>query len=316
MNTKNLCALLIFLGTVGVWIWGCQSNQPIKPYKNVALSVSLPQSPEVKDSLLGVASNEILYRVDGAGLRSLAKGTVGPFSTSASSGSVNFTMDIPAQDSLVLTIQLNDASTHQPLAVGATGLNMISSPVTDVVVEMGSVTRNCYTLIVPGTGGMYFSPEIYTFSTDILAGNAFGQIGDFQLNYNPGFSTPLTIGGGPVSTGSSLPMTTVAYLGNGDFVDYDYVPSTTAFQTDSGLAKGAPISVNDIFCIELVSIPVSVGGGHAWIQVTNPGNGTLYAGPQFRYRVNGTLPYFAYEQTNADLGAPVSGLPVSCSGSW
>lgn len=307
MTFKNLFTFGVFLATIGAFIWGCQTNQPVTPYKNVALSVYAPYTSEVSASLLGVASNELFYRVDGPGHVALVKGTAGPFSTAASGGSIDFSLNVPAEDSMVLSIQLNDASTHQPLAIGASALNMVSAPVTDVVVEMGSVTRNCYTLNVPGGS---VSPEIFTFSTDSLL-NA-PALGDFQVYFPIGGSTPVTIAGGPVSS-SGPPLPNVAYLGNGNFVDYDYVPSASSFQTDSSLAKGAPISMNDIFCLKLVSMPTGVGGGHAWIQVTNLGNGTLYVGPSFRYRVNSTAPYYGYERTNADSGVPISGVTYTCS---
>ncbi len=311
VRLNKLFTFAVFLGTVGVFIWGCQTSQPVTPYKNVALSVSVPATNEVKASLLGVASNELLYRVDGPGHSFLTSGTVGPFSTAASSGSIDFTANVPAKDNLVLSIQLNDASSNQPLAVGATGLNMFSAPVTDVVIEMGSVTRNCYTLNVPGGSLGGAVGEIYTFSTDSLLTNS-PVLGDLQVNFNTGSTAPLTISGGPVSiTGGAPfpPLPNLAYLGNGNFLDYDYIPPASAFQTTSDLAKGAPISVNDIFCLKLVSLPVNIGGGHAWIQVTNLGNGVSIIGPSFRYRVNGTLPYFAYEQTSADIAA-------TCSTSW
>src|SRR5579883_704355 len=109
MNFKSLFTFVIFLGTVGILVWGCQSSQPMTPYKNVALSVYVPPTGEVKASLLGVASNELLYRVDGPGHVAYATGTVGPFSTASSSGSIDFSANVPALDSLVLSVQLNDA---------------------------------------------------------------------------------------------------------------------------------------------------------------------------------------------------------------
>lgn len=317
MNTKNFLALAIFMATIGGFFWGCGSNRPASPYQSVALSVSIPTSNEVRSSLLGVASNELLYRVDGPGHIALAHGTVGPFSTSASSGSIDFSATVPALDSLVLSVQLNDASTHQPLAIGAAGLNMVSAPVTDVVVEMGSVTRNCYTLDVPGIGN-YQSQDFFTFETDNLIGNSFGQMSDFQFNYGIGSTTPLTISGGSVTIGSSLSFPNIAYLGNGNLVDFDYVPAASAFVTDSGTAKGAPIATGDVFCIGLLSpvtqigVTVALTGAHAWFQVTalaTPGVGIPGTGPSFRYRVNSTVPYYGYERTAPDTAN-------SCSTLW
>ncbi|HEY5039703.1 MAG TPA: hypothetical protein VIJ93_11575, partial [bacterium] len=151
-----------------------------------------------------------------------------------------------------------------------------------------------YTLNISGGD---FGGEIYTFSTDTLYVNTplTGPLYDFQSNFSAGSSTPLTL---LDAQGVAAPLNTIAYLGNGNFVDFDYVPSASAFHSSSDLAKGAPVSIGDIFCLSLGSIP----GGHAWIQVTNLGNGTFYVGPQFRYRVNGLLPYYAYDRTLADVG--------------
>lgn len=300
MNIRYLFTFAIFLATVGAFIWGCQGNQPVSPVRDAVMSVYVPQSAEVKSSLLGVASNELLYSVNGPGLGSSVTGTVGPFSTASNSGSFDFTVDVPQQDNLVLSLQLNDASSNQPLAIGAAGLNLLSSAVSNVVVDMGSVTRNCYTLNVPGTGN-YYTTDIYTFATDNLIGNTCTG-GDFYFNYSIGSNAPLTISSGPL-TSCGAPLTSIAYLGNGNFVDYDYVPPASAFQTDSSVAKGSPVSVNDIFCLKLLSVPAT-GGGHAWLQVTGVPQtlvtgGTV--GPTFRYRVNSTLPYYGYEQTTADL---------------
>src|SRR5581483_1017228 len=226
---------------------------------------------------------------------------VGPFSTAANYGSEDFTVDIPAADNLVLSVQLNDASTHQPLVVGAVGMNLLSLPVSNIVVEMGSVARTCYTLNVSGGS---FGGEGYTFSTDTLYTNSplTGPTYDFNLNYSAGSSNPVTIAD---SQGVLAPLRTVAYLGNGNLVDYDYLPSASAFQINSDLAKGSPVSIGDIFCLSLGSIP----GAHAWIQVTNLGNGINYVGPQFRYRVTSLLPYYGYEQTGADIAN-------ACSTMW
>jgi hypothetical protein len=267
----------------------------------------LPQSPEVKASLLGVASNEILYRVDGAGLPSLVRGTAGPFSTPASSGSVNFTMNIPPLDSLVLSIQLNDASTHQALAIGATTLNMLTAPVTDVVVEMGSVTRNCY-FVNEKTGLYGNNGSTYGFSTDTL-NNAL-LTGGYDIGVSFDSSAYLFVDAQADSTGAR---SSIAYLGNGNYVDYDRTPPNNSyFFVNSGTAKQYAVSQNyasaapttelqvgDIYYVLLSTIP----GAHAWIQVTDPGQYSANGGygPSFRFRVNSNLPYYGYERTTADL---------------
>lgn len=52
--------------------------------------------------------------------------------------------------------------------------------------------------------------------------------------------------------------------------------------------------------------------GHAWIRVTDPGVEASTApgyGPSFAFRVNQSLPYYAYDRTAADLAG-------TCGASW
>jgi hypothetical protein len=262
------------------------------------LTVSVPIPAALRASFLGTNQNELLYRVDGPNHALLQDGTIGSFSSPVSSGTKNFSLEVPAADNMVLSLQLNDAATHSVLAVGAVVLNLVTAPPDQLIVDLGSVTRTCYTLNVPG--GFFPGPESYNFVADNLV-TVGGPGYDFRFNYSAGSSVPLTISD---AQGTLAPANTVAYLGNGELVDFDYVPSISSFQSDSSLAKGAPVSINDVFCLSLGTIP----GGHAWFQVTNLGNGTLYQGPQFRYRVNDLVPYFAYERTATDVASACSTL--------
>src|SRR5580658_4164978 len=169
MRFQKFVPLTYVLGICLCFFWGCQGNKPLSPSRNVSLSVFIPPSNDVKASLLGSVQNEVDYRVDGPGHVALAENTVGPLSISANYGSVDFTVDIPQADNLVLSVQLNDAVSHQPLALGAVGLNLLSSPVSDVVVEMGSVTRTCYAADASNASYSFdFSFDTYTVGgTDI-----------------------------------------------------------------------------------------------------------------------------------------------------
>jgi hypothetical protein len=321
MNHRTISTIALVFGAVTLFIWGCQSNRPVFPSKNLALTVYAPANNDVKSSLLGVASNEILYHVDGPGLSPSGAQTVGPFSTAANDGSIDFTANVPALDSMVLSIQLNDASTHQPLAVGAVGLDMISSPVTNVVVDMGSVTRTCY--FVNEKPGLYGeTASTYGFATDALVNQAEKISGLYDI----GVSLDTAINQYQIidaQGATAYPVRySIAYLGNGNFVDHDRIPPNTSyFFTNSGAAKqyamsvglapAAPttdVQVGDIYYILLSSI----NNGQAWVQVTDPGFPSTISsgyGLSFRFRVNSTLPYFGYEQTTADQ-------TNSCSPSW
>ncbi len=224
-----------------------------------------------------------MYKVEGVGVTPISA-TLGPFATASSSGTIDFSVDIPSGGKRLLSLQLNDGGTHQPLAIGAAEIDLASSyPVSDVVVEMGSVTRTCYY-----TYGTSFSSN-YNFATDSVGVSA---VSDITWNTPAGAGGPVTL-----NDPNAVPVSTIAYLGNGHFVDFDKVPPDSQFNTTSAIAKtSGPVQIGDIYCIKLKSIP----GAHAWIQITNPGSGTLYIGPFFRFRINSLFPYYAYERTAAD----------------
>ncbi|HET9870640.1 MAG TPA: hypothetical protein VFR02_09115, partial [bacterium] len=106
----------------------------------------------------------------------------------------------------------------------------------------------------------------------------------------------------------SLPC--VAYLGNGDLLDFDRVPPDQDFFPTSLQAKSGPVSTleaGDVYCLKLFTM-----AGHAWIRVTDPGVEASTApgyGPSFAFRVNQSLPYYAYDRTAADLAG-------TCGASW
>ena len=299
MNRVKMAFLLAGLPAVFLLLWGCQGQRPLGIASVRNMNVAIPYDGQLEASTFSfsAAGAELLYRVDGPGMTAL-KGTYGPFSMPNTGGSFSFNLQVPTLDSMVLSLQLNDASTHQPVAIGAAGLDLVTDPIGNVVVEMGSVTRNCYALNVPGGD----SNETYAVATDsLINGITSGTGHDFSFNYSAGLNYGVTISDAEGNTG---PAATISYLGNGDLVDFDYVPPYSKFTTNSGAAKAAPVSVGDIFCMTVGTVP----GAHAWFQVVTLGNGTLYVGPIFRYRIS-TLPYFAYQRTIPDLTG-------TCNSGW
>lgn len=279
-----LCAVILVIG--------CQDGKPLGPYRVTSLSVSIPPTGELRSSLFNSGSNELLYRLDGTGTTPVT-GILGPFSTSGASGSIDFNLDIPGGDKRILSLQINDAGTHLPLAVGAASIDFTSNtPVTNILVEMGSVTRTCYY-----TGyGISFQYG-YNFATDSMGATNTGDMASYTA---AGAGGPATL----YNTNFVTPQNTIAYMGNGNLVDFDKVPPATDFYSISTSAKtSGPIQIGDIFCIKLTTIP----GGYAWIQVTDPGNGTMYRATSFRFRLNSTKSYFAYERTQADMNSTCSG---------
>jgi hypothetical protein len=287
---------------------GC-NQVPMAPSRSVALNVTLSRLDSVRASLLGTTQNEILYRLDGAGDLP-GHGVYGPFSAPVSAGAASFSLKVPSRSGpQVLSLQLNDASTHQPLAVGATQFDFGTGLAGGLVVDMGSVTRNCYYTDEsrsPGVNNLYNKSSTYNFAADALVGTiSLGTGSDIAFSTTgvpvQFFFEEAANGPGPVAK-------SIAYLGKGDLVDFDMIPDPSLFfpfSYQSKAAAGAPVTTleaGDIYCVNLVSIPPVNGVfSHAWVQITDPGVPNTY-GPNFRFRVNSTLPYYGYEQTPADLG--------------
>ncbi len=225
------------------------------------------------------------------------KATLGPFSTASASGSLDFSVEIPGGGGTrLLSLQLNDGGTHQPLAIGAAKIDLSSAlPVTDIVVELGSVIRNCYNVNTTSYFGCTLGVNTNTFFN---SSPTYGLSYDFAVG---AVGTGFQIVDAEGTTGPAN-ANTVAYLGNGDYVDFDRVPSDADFYSQSSAAKvaaGAPVStaqVNDIYCVKLQTVP----GGHAWVQIKTPGL-PGNSGATFDYRANDILSYFGYFQTAADL---------------
>ena len=263
---------------------GCNKNasSPVAPARNMNMKLSVPISSDLKASLLGAASNELLYNVTSSGMAPVS-GLFGPFSTAADSGTIDLSINVPAGPSRLIALQLNNAANHAPLAVGA-GLLDVSPQGGALTIELGSVARNCYlldTLYFPGGSN-------FAFQGDQLA--AITISGPFDMSV-----TTLSAGFQILPYSGSQK---IAYMGNGDLVNFAEAPATISFG-GSGSAKTAAgvsptyLQTGDVYCLELSS------GGHAWIQIINPGVPGS-SGPSFRFRVNATQNYYAYDRTAAD----------------
>ena len=280
--------------------WGCQSGvsptSPMVPSKAYNFSVSIPVTKSLKASLLGVYTNEVWYRVTGPDMAPVT-GTSGPIATSSlgSSGSLDFNMTIPQGSQRLMSFQINDAATHQALALGAVVTDVTAGGVSDIGVTMGSLVSNCYSVDTSSlwatVGGAYYTFQTDTLST-VSAGSDLGVV---------------TVGGGQFGL-TAQGTNSIAYLGNGPLINFDTVPPPAAFTSSSVLAKTLAgvspsyLQSNDVYCISL-----GAGGanGSVWLQVVNPNQpfGLIPpgpTGPKFSYRLNKTLSFFSFDQTSAD----------------
>jgi|GEM_PF-909636 len=272
---------------------GNKSPVPVEPSGSVALSVSMQPSGGAKTALLGAVSNEVYYNITGPAM-SPVTGVYGPVTTAGSTGTISFSLAVPQGSARLMAFQINDGVTHQPLALGAVQADISSQPSSQIVVEMGSLVRNCYNLNTSSfVDGSYFNignENLADAATVISTTNydlQFSEVqGIFQMN--------------------ALNGDTVAYMGNGNLVNFAMAPANGTL-TASGAAKQAAgaavtqLQAGDVFCVYIPN-----PNAHIWIQISNVGSTTV--GPSFQFRGNTTLPYYAYQQTPGDLAGPCATL--------
>ena len=282
MRVNNFIKGSLLVLTPLAFFWGCtKGNAPVGPASASVASITVP----LKDSHgkdLSATQVSVLYYIAGTG----APVTGNAGTASASTGnSFSFDVKLPSGNSYsYVAVQINDAGNNL-IAAGATTLAGSTVPVT-----LGPVNKPVY-------------------QVTLGAGSGFGFESDSIIAV--GANSPATVAGLDVvcntdSTGfelddSALTNDTIAYLGNGNYVNYLQLPSTFAESSSASKSQFAtgPSSMapGDVYCVKLS------GGGHAWLQVVS----VSVAGPAFVYRVNTTLPYCGYEQTTADAAAIAAG---------
>ena len=191
----------------------------------------------------------------------------------------------------MLSIQLNDATQSVPLAIGAAPLTF-SHGSSVITVNLGSLNQSCY--LVSNTPVSEFG---YSFDLNESLAEAVSGESDLDMLVEPNSPQSRFM--------SSQTPQPFAFLGNGNLVNYDYVPPANVFAQTS-----APLNAGDVYCIKLTA----GAGGHAWVQVISPGVPGV-TGPTFRFRVNHSLPYYGFDTTSCDLLQQEGALVSSLAGS-
>lgn len=264
------------------FFWGCGKGAPVSPVSNSSVSVTVPLKDVHGQSFSSIPVS-VLYCFSSGVSGQPVTGVAGTVPVSSNSFfSFNQTLPTGTVFSYV-AIQLNDYN-NNVIALGATTFSGNMAPVT-----LGPVNKS-------------------TYQVTLGAGQAFGFEPDNKVNV--GLNPTPTPGWGldvlcnTTSTGfeldcPGLSASTVAYLGNGPFLDYLTVPAATAFKTTSTASKAlvttsTDVAPGDVFCVKMN------GGGYAWLQAQTVTGSGIY----FQYRVNTTLQYCGYEQTTADQANP------------
>lgn len=302
-------------------LWGCQGNKLVSPTRVTNLSVTVPISSANHASLLNDSNTEILYTVTAPGMAPVT-GLYGPFSLPGNGGSVVFTIDgVTTGPGVVLALELIDTTSNQALAVGASSLVAGTGLVT---VELGTIFGNCYVVSAPlascdptgpfeGYQGSYdqeFNLNTYGFDYDNFGegndpyeSNTYTGSIDVDLS-DMGFVANNTCNGYDIVDGWDGFHNSIAYMGNGNLVNFAYVPPDADFFEDGATGKAnltlpdVFVEVGDVYCVKLSGGTMP---GHAWVQITNAGD--YSNGPTFCYRVNTSTPYFAYQTSGADESA-------------
>ena len=284
MRVNNFIKGSLLVLTPLAFFWGCaKGNAPVGPASASVASITVP----LKDSHgkdLSATQVSVLYYIAGTGAP--LKGNAG--TASASTGnSFSFNVKLPTGNSYsYVAVQIND-SANNLIAAGAATLSEGTVPVT-----LGPVNKPVY-------------------QVTLGRGSAFGFESDSIIAV--GINAPTTVAGMDAICNKSsdgtgfelddpaLTNNTIAYMGNGNFVDYLQLPSTFSASSSASKVQFAtgPSSMapGDVYCVKMS------GGGYAWLQVSS----VSAAGPAFVYRVNTTLPYCGYEQTTADAAAIAAG---------
>jgi hypothetical protein len=265
-----------------VFFWGCsKSNAPVGPFSASSALITVPLT-DSHGKALSPTQVSVLYYIAGTGSQPVT-GNAGTASASTGS-SFSFDVKLPTGNSYnYVAVQINDSSNNL-IAAGATTMSGNTVPVT-----LGPVNKPVYQVFPLGAG------QAFGFESDSIV-----NVGANTAATTPGLDAICNIssdGTGFELDNPALTNNTIAYMGNGSFLNYLQLPTTfskSSSASKSQFATGpSSMAPGDVYCVKLLA------GGYAWLQVTS----TSTAGPNFVYRVNTTLPYCGYEQTAADLAS-------------
>jgi len=272
-----LTATFLMLAPLAVFIGCNKANAPvgIATASNIKITVPLT-NPNGK--VLNV-NGDVLYYLAGTGAP--VTGTAG--TVTASSG-FSFSFNVVASASApfnYVAVEIRDSVSHVPVAIGATSFSAATVPVT-----LGPMNKSVYQVNPLGAG------QVLNFQSDSIVG--------MGPTPTPGVASVADVYCKTTSTGfeldnPSLTTSTIAYMGNGDFLKFLQLPASSAFQVTSTASKAlsttpTDVAPGDVYCVKLL------GGGYAWLQVTS----VTTSGPSFVFRVNTTQTYCGYEPSTAD----------------
>jgi hypothetical protein len=340
MKKNGLSILSIFLCLSVFILWNCSGPKPTSPTNLATVSVAIPISGGSDDAL--TATNDTIeYVVTGPGMSAIS-GSTTISSSSVVAGTVNFSVNVQAGPQRLLAVEMKNTQSNQPLDLGAIQFDLSSNASSaSQIVELGSLTRDCYFVNNPASAGetQTIITGSFSFASDVLSPTFQYGPGppSWDIQFYPDGTTGFYLNDS--YTGGTAD---IAYMGNGDLVNFAYVPNTVFFKSRSDFSKTAVVNpaaatptiqisilgaskAKDLAspdaALELTPTPTvanstnsdlavgdvyciqppSIPGGYAWIQIINVGVPGV-SGPSFIFRANSTVPYFAFQRTGIDTG--------------
>ncbi len=283
MRVSNFIKASLLVMAPLVFFWGCsKSNAPVGPASASSALITVPLT-DSHGKALSSTQVSVLYYIAGTGSQPVT-GNAGTASASTGS-SFSFDVKLPTGNSYnYVAVQINDSGNNL-IAAGATTMTSSTVPVT-----LGPVNKPVYQETL-GEG------VAFGFEADTTA-----NVGVTTAISTPGLDViceKSSDGTGFELDNPALTNNTIAYMGNGHFLNYLQLPTTFSESSSASKSQFATgpnsMAPGDVYCVKLLA------GGYAWLQVSS----VSAAGPNFVYRVNTTQPYCGYEQTVADLASTV-----------
>lgn len=166
---------VFFLSTIV--FWGCNGAKPTTSSNFGTITVRVPVGNKARGSAVVAPSNDlILYHVTGPNMFPISGSTDVTSDSNISGGTVNFTVNVPQGAQRVMALQVNDVATGKPIALGATQFDLGGqNTAEDVTVELGSLTKTCYTQAVPSYDVSY--SYAYSFNSNNFNSYYYLEIG-------------------------------------------------------------------------------------------------------------------------------------------
>jgi len=300
MVKKNRLAVYGGVFILGLTLTSCNQLPPTARSVNgsgLSLSVPVPEGVSAKFTLL---TPVLQYRV--ASGAEVFNGSVSLSQIQSIAGPLN--INLPHDGPWLVSAEwlVNGI----PADIGADVATVTGN--TAFSLNLGTLNTACYAVSIANPGSNAGVPDTFNFDNDLVAYSGITLV--------PPADVQCLLGTDPLYPSVYLqhypvPVPVIAYLGNGNWVDFTDIPPGTVFYNDSLTAKRAALgstavmAVDDVYAIKLSALTT------AWIQVDQAVNtGATYVHFLFRLNRHGAS-YMKFDVTLAgDAACNSSGVSL------